>query len=183
MNQFITNVQCLFKVNDWLERLVEEKGEDLYRLKGVISVNESTGRFVFQVSQPNLSSAKKPVHHLLLCYPFAWTKSICVIRAMCCTKLLIILVLPHKIFCSGASAVSTVLTYAMHEIAGCALYVGRLPSEAVGGWWEEDQQARVYRQESGRSRAKEGLQRLPAVMNPLIMCLSHWDRGGGWEWL
>ncbi|VAH36195.1 unnamed protein product [Triticum turgidum subsp. durum] len=35
-------------VNDWLERLVEEKGEDLYRLKGVISVNESTGRFVFQ---------------------------------------------------------------------------------------------------------------------------------------
>lgn len=36
-------------MNDWLERLVEEKGEDLYRLKGVISVNESTGRFVFQV--------------------------------------------------------------------------------------------------------------------------------------
>jgi G3E family GTPase len=42
---------CLLKVNDWLERLVDEKGEDLYRLKGVISVNESTGRFVFQVSQ------------------------------------------------------------------------------------------------------------------------------------
>jgi len=41
---------CLFKVNDWLERLVDEKGEDLYRLKGVISVNESTGRFVFQVA-------------------------------------------------------------------------------------------------------------------------------------
>jgi hypothetical protein len=39
----------LFKVNDWLERLVDEKGEDLYRLKAVISVNESTGRFVFQV--------------------------------------------------------------------------------------------------------------------------------------
>uniref|UniRef100_A0A0D9W8Y7 CobW C-terminal domain-containing protein n=1 Tax=Leersia perrieri TaxID=77586 RepID=A0A0D9W8Y7_9ORYZ len=38
----------LDEVNDWLERLVEEKGEDLYRLKGVISVNESTGRFVFQ---------------------------------------------------------------------------------------------------------------------------------------
>lgn len=46
-------VYCYFllKVNDWLERLVDEKGEDLYRLKGVISVNESTGRFVFQVSQ------------------------------------------------------------------------------------------------------------------------------------
>jgi len=41
----------LLKVNDWLERLVDEQGEDLYRLKGVISVNESTGRFVFQVSQ------------------------------------------------------------------------------------------------------------------------------------
>ncbi|XP_051181564.1 uncharacterized protein [Lolium perenne] len=36
------------QVNDWLERLVDEKGEDLYRLQGVISVNESTGRFVFQ---------------------------------------------------------------------------------------------------------------------------------------
>jgi G3E family GTPase len=46
-------VYCYFllKVNDWLERLVDEKGEDMYRLKGVISVNESTGRFVFQVSQ------------------------------------------------------------------------------------------------------------------------------------
>ncbi|OQU82250.1 hypothetical protein SORBI_3006G202000 [Sorghum bicolor] len=38
----------LDEVNDWLERLVDEKGEDLYRLKGVISVNESTGRFMFQ---------------------------------------------------------------------------------------------------------------------------------------
>ncbi|KAL5214377.1 hypothetical protein ABZP36_003529 [Zizania latifolia] len=38
----------LDEVNDWLERLVDEKGGDLYRLKGVISVNESTGRFVFQ---------------------------------------------------------------------------------------------------------------------------------------
>ncbi|KAL6651321.1 hypothetical protein ACP70R_010246 [Stipagrostis hirtigluma subsp. patula] len=38
----------LDEVNDWLERLVDEKGEDLYRLKGVLSVNESTGRFVFQ---------------------------------------------------------------------------------------------------------------------------------------
>ncbi|KAJ4746369.1 COBW domain-containing protein 2 [Rhynchospora pubera] len=38
----------LDEVNDWLERLVDEKGEDLYRMKGVISVNDSTGRFVFQ---------------------------------------------------------------------------------------------------------------------------------------
>ncbi|KAJ0970891.1 hypothetical protein J5N97_018850 [Dioscorea zingiberensis] len=38
----------LDEVNDWLERLVDEKGEDLYRMKGVLSVNDSTGRFVFQ---------------------------------------------------------------------------------------------------------------------------------------
>ncbi|CAL9188546.1 uncharacterized protein LOC135614198 [Musa acuminata AAA Group] len=38
----------LDEVNDWLERLVDEKGEDLYRMKGVVSVNDSTGRFVFQ---------------------------------------------------------------------------------------------------------------------------------------
>ncbi|KAK1325897.1 hypothetical protein QJS10_CPA01g03001 [Acorus calamus] len=36
------------EVNDWLERLVEEKGDDLYRMKGVLCVNDSTGRFVFQ---------------------------------------------------------------------------------------------------------------------------------------
>ncbi|CAL9117456.1 unnamed protein product [Musa textilis] len=38
----------LDEVNDWLERLADEKGEDLYRMKGVISVNDSTGRFVIQ---------------------------------------------------------------------------------------------------------------------------------------
>lgn len=38
----------LDEFNDWLERLVDEKGEDLYRMKGVISVNDSTGRYVFQ---------------------------------------------------------------------------------------------------------------------------------------
>ncbi|ONK71589.1 uncharacterized protein A4U43_C04F10250 [Asparagus officinalis] len=38
----------LDEVNDWLETLVNDKGEDLYRMKGVISVNESTGRYVFQ---------------------------------------------------------------------------------------------------------------------------------------
>lgn len=38
----------LDEINDWLERLVDEKGEDLFRMKGVISVNESTGRYVFQ---------------------------------------------------------------------------------------------------------------------------------------
>ncbi|GLU05318.1 hypothetical protein SLE2022_224220 [Rubroshorea leprosula] len=38
----------LDEVDDWLERLIEEKGEDLYRLKGVLSINGSDQRYVFQ---------------------------------------------------------------------------------------------------------------------------------------
>lgn len=36
------------EVEDWLERLIEEKGEDLYRMKGVLSVDGSEQRYVFQ---------------------------------------------------------------------------------------------------------------------------------------
>ncbi|KAM5573648.1 hypothetical protein ABKV19_013276 [Rosa sericea] len=38
----------LDEVDDWLERLIEEKGEDLYRMKGVLCVNGSDQRYVFQ---------------------------------------------------------------------------------------------------------------------------------------
>ncbi|XP_049936980.1 uncharacterized protein LOC116266414 isoform X2 [Nymphaea colorata] len=38
----------LDEVNDWLEMVVEEKGDDLYRLKGVLSVNDACGRYVVQ---------------------------------------------------------------------------------------------------------------------------------------
>ncbi|KAL4274381.1 hypothetical protein HN51_057163 [Arachis hypogaea] len=38
----------LDEVDDWLERLIEEKGEDLYRMKGVLSVDGSDQRYVFQ---------------------------------------------------------------------------------------------------------------------------------------
>ncbi|KAJ4831319.1 hypothetical protein Tsubulata_035852 [Turnera subulata] len=38
----------LDEVDDWLERLVEEKGEDLYRMKGVLSVTGSDNRYIFQ---------------------------------------------------------------------------------------------------------------------------------------
>lgn len=38
----------LDEVDDWLERLIEEKGEDLYRMKGVLSVEGSDQRYVFQ---------------------------------------------------------------------------------------------------------------------------------------
>ncbi|KAF5189594.1 Cobw domain-containing protein [Thalictrum thalictroides] len=40
----------LEEVDDWLDRLIEEKGEDLYRMKGILSVNSSDERrYVFQV--------------------------------------------------------------------------------------------------------------------------------------
>lgn len=38
----------LDEVDDWLERLIEEKGEDLYRMKGILSVSGSEQRYVFQ---------------------------------------------------------------------------------------------------------------------------------------
>uniref|UniRef100_A0A5B7BV27 CobW C-terminal domain-containing protein n=1 Tax=Davidia involucrata TaxID=16924 RepID=A0A5B7BV27_DAVIN len=38
----------LDEIDDWLERLIEEKGEDLYRMKGVLSVKDSDERYVFQ---------------------------------------------------------------------------------------------------------------------------------------
>ncbi|XP_065877431.1 uncharacterized protein [Euphorbia lathyris] len=38
----------LDEVDDWLERLIEEKGEDLYRMKGVLSVSDSEQRYIFQ---------------------------------------------------------------------------------------------------------------------------------------
>lgn len=34
--------------DDWLERLTEEKGDDLYRMKGILSVSDSEQRYVFQ---------------------------------------------------------------------------------------------------------------------------------------
>ncbi|KAI4327995.1 hypothetical protein L6164_020395 [Bauhinia variegata] len=38
----------LDEVDDWLERLIEEKGEDLYRMKGILSVDGSDQRYVLQ---------------------------------------------------------------------------------------------------------------------------------------
>ncbi|GMH09164.1 hypothetical protein Nepgr_011004 [Nepenthes gracilis] len=38
----------LDEVDDWLERLIEEKGEDLYRLKGVLSISGSDERYILQ---------------------------------------------------------------------------------------------------------------------------------------
>ncbi|GAB2273345.1 hypothetical protein Dimus_008143 [Dionaea muscipula] len=38
----------LDEVDDWLERLIEEKGDDLYRFKGILSVSGSEERYVLQ---------------------------------------------------------------------------------------------------------------------------------------
>ncbi|PKI76541.1 hypothetical protein CRG98_003092 [Punica granatum] len=38
----------LDEVDDWLERVIDEKGEDLYRMKGVLSVTGYEQRYVFQ---------------------------------------------------------------------------------------------------------------------------------------
>ncbi|XP_074264627.1 uncharacterized protein LOC141587100 [Silene latifolia] len=38
----------LDELDDWLERLIEEKGEDLYRYKGILSVSGSDARYVLQ---------------------------------------------------------------------------------------------------------------------------------------
>ncbi|KAF3674329.1 putative DNA (cytosine-5)-methyltransferase CMT2-like isoform X1 [Capsicum annuum] len=38
----------LDEVDDWLERLIEENGDDMYRMKGVLSVSNSEQRYVFQ---------------------------------------------------------------------------------------------------------------------------------------
>ncbi|MFS7990248.1 putative cobalamin (vitamin B12) biosynthesis CobW-like, cobW-like domain superfamily [Helianthus anomalus] len=35
-------------LDDWLERLVEEKGDDLYRMKSVLSVSDSETRYIFK---------------------------------------------------------------------------------------------------------------------------------------
>ncbi|KAF6170192.1 hypothetical protein GIB67_038725 [Kingdonia uniflora] len=42
------------EVDDWLDRLIEEKGEDLYRMKGILSVEGSDKSYVFQGVQSTL---------------------------------------------------------------------------------------------------------------------------------
>lgn len=47
----------LDEVDDWLERLIDEKGEDLYRMKGVLSVTGSDQRYIFQGVQSLLDGS------------------------------------------------------------------------------------------------------------------------------
>ena len=36
------------KFNSWMSRLLQEKGNDIFRMKGVVSIKGSPERFVFQ---------------------------------------------------------------------------------------------------------------------------------------
>lgn len=47
----------LEEVDDWLERLIEEKGDDLYRMKGILSISGSEERYVFQGVQSTLDGS------------------------------------------------------------------------------------------------------------------------------
>ena len=64
------NFCFLPQLDDWLERLIEEKGEDLYRYKGVLSVNGSDQRYVLQVLAVTLfySLALVPHHLPPICF-------------------------------------------------------------------------------------------------------------------
>ncbi|MFS7976510.1 putative cobalamin (vitamin B12) biosynthesis CobW-like, cobW-like domain superfamily [Helianthus anomalus] len=57
----------LDELDDWLERLVEEKGDDLYRMKGVLSVSYSETRYVFQGVHSTLDGCPGKPWGLHLC--------------------------------------------------------------------------------------------------------------------
>ena len=45
------------QVNDWMENLIYEDADELYRFKGVLAIEDWPDRFIFQVSlMPCLSS-------------------------------------------------------------------------------------------------------------------------------
>lgn len=45
-------VACWFlQINDWLGLLLEDRSDDIYRMKGVLSIHKCRERFVFQVGQ------------------------------------------------------------------------------------------------------------------------------------
>ncbi len=40
----------LLQVNDWMENLLYDDADDLYRFKGVLAIEDWPDRFIFQVS-------------------------------------------------------------------------------------------------------------------------------------
>jgi G3E family GTPase len=44
------------KVNQWFSRLLMEKGQDLYRMKGILSLRDDPNRFIFQGVHMTLDS-------------------------------------------------------------------------------------------------------------------------------
>lgn len=55
----------VIQFDDWLERLIEEKGDDLYRMKGILSVTDSEQRYVFQVIFISLESFLSVEHFFI----------------------------------------------------------------------------------------------------------------------
>lgn len=52
-SSFIVNGEMdLDKVNYWLGALVQMRGEDIYRMKGILAIRDYPERFVFQVRRP-----------------------------------------------------------------------------------------------------------------------------------
>lgn len=108
------------QVDDWLERLIEEKGEDLYRMKGVLSVEGSDQRYVFQV-------------HIFFYLPFF--------------NGIMFLVYPFIIF---ILFIYFMLAYSSSSSSsGSAFGARRLPGKYMGTGRKEDKQACVHRKEFG----------------------------------
>lgn len=62
-------VSTYFQINEWLEGLMNERSEDLYRTKGVLSIHGWDERFVFQVdiqATKCFSSFRCKVFYLML---------------------------------------------------------------------------------------------------------------------
>ena len=50
----------LVQVNDWMENLLYDDADDLYRFKGVLAIEDWPDRFIFQVSLVPCLSAAHP---------------------------------------------------------------------------------------------------------------------------
>jgi hypothetical protein len=62
-------VPTYFQINEWLEGLMNERSEDLYRTKGVLSIHGWDERFVFQVDiQAIKCFSVNVLKYLVLCY-------------------------------------------------------------------------------------------------------------------
>jgi G3E family GTPase len=50
----IDGAMDLQKLNLWLGMLLQARGEDIYRMKGILNIKHNKERFVFQVCHPSV---------------------------------------------------------------------------------------------------------------------------------